>query len=132
VIAFQIGHRPSAANSLLSGMKKGDAAKILWAVRWCIGQSCEPTIASANGRPRNLRATRGSSNGRRGAPDSPVIYSHTPLSNPESGEFTADQPGAPDTVWCTTGQSGVPDQAEVWLHRAKSFPFPLFFLSHCF
>jgi hypothetical protein len=44
-----------------------------------------------------------------GSPDSPVNYSRTPPSNPESGEFTADQPGAPDTVRCTTRQSGVPD-----------------------
>jgi hypothetical protein len=64
-------------------------------------------------------------------PDSPVNYSRTPPSNPESGEFTANQPAPPDTVRCTTGQSGVPDRAEAWLHRAKSFPFPLFF-SHCF
>jgi hypothetical protein len=28
---------------------------------------------------------------------------------PESGLFTGVQPGAPDTVRCTTGQSGVPD-----------------------
>jgi hypothetical protein len=39
-----------------------------------------------------------------------VNYSCTPPSNPKSGgEFTTDQPGAPDTVRCTTGQSGVPD-----------------------
>jgi hypothetical protein len=44
-----------------------------------------------------------------GSPDSPVNYSCMPSSNPESGEFTTDQPGAPDTVWRTTGQSGVPD-----------------------
>jgi hypothetical protein len=40
-----------------------------------------------------------------------VNYSRTPPSNPESGEFTANQPGAPDTVRCTTGQSGAPDQS---------------------
>jgi hypothetical protein len=28
-------------------------------VRWCTGLSGEPTVASANGRPRNPRATRG-------------------------------------------------------------------------
>jgi len=28
---------------------------------------------------------------------------------PESGLFTPSQPGAPDTIRCTTGQSGVPD-----------------------
>jgi hypothetical protein len=59
----------SAANSLLSGIKKGDVAKIHRTVRWCTGLSGEPMVASANGRPRNLRATYGSSNGRRGAPD---------------------------------------------------------------
>jgi hypothetical protein len=62
----------SAANSLLSGMKKGDVAKIHRTVRWCTGLSGEPTVASINDRPRNLRETRGSSNGRQGAPDCPV------------------------------------------------------------
>jgi hypothetical protein len=44
-------------------------------------------------------------------PDSPVNYSCTPPIFPESSLFTGDQPGAPDTVRCTTGQSGVPDRA---------------------
>jgi hypothetical protein len=48
-----------------------------------------------------------------GSPDSPVNYSHTPPLKPESGEFTVDQPGAPDTVWCTTGQFDVPSRAGV-------------------
>jgi hypothetical protein len=47
-------------------------AKIHRTVRWCTGLSGEPTIASANGRPRNLRAMRGISNGQQGAPDCPV------------------------------------------------------------
>ena len=52
--------------------------------------------------------------GQFGAPlDSPVNYSRTPSSNPESGEFALDQPGAPDTVRCTTGQSGMPSRAGV-------------------
>jgi hypothetical protein len=42
-----------------------------------------------------------------------VNYSRTPLLFPESGQFTVGQPGAPDTVWCTTGQSSVPDRAGV-------------------
>jgi hypothetical protein len=68
-------------------------AKIVWPTvgagdRWLTGQSGAP-------------------------PDSPVNYSRTPSSKPESGEFTADQPGAPDTVRCTTGQSGVPSRAGV-------------------
>jgi hypothetical protein len=47
--------------------------------------------------------------GQSGAPlDSPVNYSRTPPIFPESGLFTGGQPGAPDTVRCTTRQSGVP------------------------
>jgi hypothetical protein len=48
--------------------------------------------------------------GQSGAPpDSPVNYSRAPPNSPESGLFTGVQPGAPDTVRCTTEQSGVPD-----------------------
>jgi hypothetical protein len=48
--------------------------------------------------------------GQSGAPpDSPVNYSCTPPQFLESGQFAGVQPGASDTVWCTTGQSGVPD-----------------------
>jgi hypothetical protein len=52
--------------------------------------------------------------GQSGAPpDSPVNYSRTPPNISESGQFAGSQPGAPDTVRCTTGQSGVPDIALV-------------------
>jgi hypothetical protein len=67
--------------------------------------------------------------GQSGAPpDSPVNYSRTPPNFPESGLFTGVQPGAPNTIRCTTGQSGVPDRAELWLYSANSFAF-LFFSS---
>jgi hypothetical protein len=69
----------SAANSSPSGKAKGrrgynspDCPVVQRTVRWCSGLSGEPMVASANGRPRNLHATRGSSNGRQGAPDCPV------------------------------------------------------------
>jgi hypothetical protein len=42
-------------------------------------------------------------------PDSPVNYNRTPPNIPESGQFAGSQPGAPDTVRCTAGQSGVLD-----------------------
>jgi hypothetical protein len=46
--------------------------------------------------------------GQSGAPpDSSVIYSRTSSSSPESGLFTETGPGAPDTVWCTTGHCPV-------------------------
>jgi hypothetical protein len=48
-------------------------------VRWCTGLSDEPTVASANGRPRNLCATRGRANGRQGAPDCLVCTGQCPM-----------------------------------------------------
>jgi hypothetical protein len=41
-------------------------------------------------------------------PDSPVNFSRTPPTNSRERPFHQSQPGAPDTVWCTTGQSGAP------------------------
>ena len=58
-----------------------------------------------------------------GSPDSPVNYSRTLPNFPESGLFMGNQPGAPDTVRCTTGQSGVPDCAESWLLQPSLFLF---------
>ena len=45
----------------------------------CTGLSGEPTVGRANGRPRNLRATRGRANGRKGAPDCPVCTGQCPV-----------------------------------------------------
>jgi hypothetical protein len=72
------------------------------------------TVGSATRHARIARPTVGPADrwliGQSGAPpDSPVNYSRTPPAFPESGLFTRVQPGAPDTVRCTTGQSGVPD-----------------------
>jgi hypothetical protein len=49
------------------------------------------------------------------SPDSPVIYSCVTPSFPEASWFTVGEPGAPDTVRCTTGQSGVPGPSWCWL-----------------
>jgi hypothetical protein len=43
-------------------------------------------------------------------PDSPMNYSGAPLDFPEGDEFDLESPGAPDTVWWHSGQSGAPDQ----------------------
>jgi hypothetical protein len=43
-------------------------------------------------------------------PDSPVNHSAPALKIPEAEEFWAKSPGAPDTVRCSTGQSGALDQ----------------------
>jgi hypothetical protein len=88
---------------------------------WRIGQSSAPCrpLARATRRPRIVRPTIALA--AVGSPDSPVNYSRTPPNSPESGLFTGAQPGTPDTVRCTTGQSSVPDRARLWLHSAKSF-----------
>jgi hypothetical protein len=47
----------------------------------CTGLSGEPTVGQANGRPRDLRGTRGRANGRKGAPDCPVCTGHVRCAN---------------------------------------------------
>jgi hypothetical protein len=95
---------------------------------WRTGQSGAPyrPLARAMRRQRIARPTVALA--AVSSPDSPVNYSRTPPNSPESGLFTGAQPGAPDTVRCTTGQSDVPDRARLWLYSAKSFPilsFPI-------
>jgi hypothetical protein len=91
------------------------------------------TVGAGHASPADCAADRCAGNrwltGQSGAPpDSPMNYSRTPPNFPESGLFTEVQPGAPETVRCTTGQSGVPVRAELWLYSANSFAF-LFFSS---
>jgi hypothetical protein len=69
------------------------------------------TVGSATRRARITRSTVGPADcwltGQSGAPpDSPVIYSRTPPSKSREQPVDRCQPGAPNTVWCTTGQSG--------------------------
>jgi hypothetical protein len=62
-------------------------------------------LARATRRPRIARPTVALA--AIGSPDSPVNYSRTPPNFPESGLFTRVQPGAPDTIRCTTGHCPV-------------------------
>jgi hypothetical protein len=96
-----------------------------------------PTVGAATRRPQISWPTVGAGDrwltGQSGAPpDSPVNYSRTPLSNLESGLFTVAQPGVPDTVRYTTGQSSVSVRAEVWLLTAKFFAIRFLSFRHCF
>jgi hypothetical protein len=73
-----------------------------------------PTVGAGHTSPADCAADRCAGyrwlTGQSGAPpDSPRNYSRKPPIFPESGLFTGVQPGAPNTVRCTTGQSGVPD-----------------------
>jgi hypothetical protein len=69
----------SATNSPLSGNGKGDVAIIHRTVRWCTELSGEPMVASANGRPHNLRATHGLLQRSTSAPDCPVFTGQCPV-----------------------------------------------------
>jgi hypothetical protein len=66
----------SLVNRPLSEIRRRRTAKIHRTVRWCTG---EPTVGRANGRPRNLRVTRGRANGQMGAPDYPVCTGQCPV-----------------------------------------------------
>jgi hypothetical protein len=59
--------------------QRGDVAIIHRTVRWCTRLSDEPTVACANGRPRNLRSTRGLLQRSAGAPDCPVYTGQCPM-----------------------------------------------------
>jgi hypothetical protein len=97
-------------------------------VGWRTGQSGVPNrpLLRATRRPRFAQPTVGADDrwltGQSGAPpDSPVNYSRTPLRFPESSRFTVGQPGAPDTVWCTTGQFGVPGPSRYLVVHSQVF-----------
>jgi hypothetical protein len=49
-------------------------------------------------------------------PDSPVNYSRTSPVNSRERPVRSSQPGAPDTVRCTTGQSSAPRLSRLWLN----------------
>jgi hypothetical protein len=101
---------------------KGDVAIIHRTVRWCTGLFGEPTVASANGRPRNPQATRGSSNGRKEAPDCPV---HQRAQSCNSRlcpiwKAIAHRIGYSSCPW-RTGLSGAPlDRRQVWPSKLGS------------
>jgi hypothetical protein len=61
------------------GNRRRRTAKNHRTVRWCTILFGEPTVVSANGRPRNLRATRGLLQWSAGAPDCPVCTGQCPV-----------------------------------------------------
>src|SRR5688572_31866414 len=72
--------------------------------RWLGHVSCADRAADRwPGRPLAHRTVRCT-------PDSPVNYSRTPSANSRERPLRSRYPGAPDTVRCTTGQSGAPDR----------------------
>ena len=90
------------------------------------GQSGAPFRPLA--RPRVTRGLRGRPLAQPtvGSPDSPVNFSRTPPTKSREQPVDRRQSGAPDTVRCTTGQSGALRLSRVLAARAKSFPFVFF------
>jgi hypothetical protein len=89
------------------------------------------TVGSATRRAWITRPTVGPADcwltGQSGAPpDSPVNYSRTPPSKSREQPVDRRQPGAPDTVRCTTGQSGAPRMRRVLAAQPSLFQFGLF------
>jgi hypothetical protein len=89
------------------------------------------TVGSATRRARITRPTVGPGDcwltGQSGAPpDSPVIYSRTPPSKSREQPVDRRQPGALDTVRCTTGQSGAPRLCRVLAAQPSLFQIGLF------
>jgi hypothetical protein len=87
------------------------------------GQSGAPSRSLA--RPRVSRRSRSRPLAHRTVrctPDSSVNYSRTPLISSREQQVHLSQPGAPDTVRCTTGQSGAPRQSWLWLKQSYLSP----------
>jgi hypothetical protein len=85
------------------------------------------TVGSATRRVRITRPTVGRADcwltGQSGAPpDSPMIYSRTPPSKFREQPVDSRQPGASDTVRCTTGQSGAPRLSRLLAASSQAFP----------
>ena len=63
-------------------------------------------------------------------PDSPVNYSRTPPMKSREQRVRKSQPGALNTVRCTTGQSGAPDRNSLLAVHSQHSPFLLLSVSN--
>jgi hypothetical protein len=123
-VAWRTGHCPVRISFLLCRSRP----LALWS-RWRTGHCPVHTVQSGAPSdrwllPRVARGLRGRPLARPtvGSPDSPVIYSRMPLIASREQPVDRRRPGAPDTVRCTTGQSGAPRPSCLWLNKAISFP----------
>src|SRR5688572_7975805 len=85
--------------------------------RWLGHVSCAESATDRwPGRPLAHRTVRCT-------PDSPVNFSRTPAANSRERLLRPRPPGAPDTVRCTTGQSGAPDRNSLLAVHSQLFSF---------
>jgi hypothetical protein len=124
---------PFIAPRQLGAVESNLGRQFLPSVDWCTGQSgadffpilAQPTVddleplahRTLSGAPIRLlaqpRVTRGLRGRPLAQPNTQVNYSRTPSSSSQERPVDQCQPGAPDTVQCTTGQSGAPRQNRV-------------------
>jgi hypothetical protein len=113
-VACTTGHCPVRI-SFLHWRSRPLALWSRWRIGHCpvhTGQSGAPFRPLA--RPRVSRGSRDRSLAHRTVrctPDSPVNYSRTSLITSREQQVRLSQSGAPDTVRCTTRQSGAPRQS---------------------
>jgi adenylylsulfate kinase-like enzyme len=102
--------RRVSGESAALGNRRRRTAKNHRTVRWCTGLSGEPTVASANGRSCNLRATRGLLQRSVGAPDN-VRFANQPrgatVGYAKFGRRSRTGQSIGPVRWCT-GLSGAP------------------------
>jgi hypothetical protein len=99
-------HCSMSGADLLPKLVQPTVATLAWLAHrtvWCP----QPTVGAGHASPADYTDDRCSGGrwltGQSGAPpNSPVNYSRTPPNSPESGQFAGSQPGAPNTVRCTT------------------------------
>jgi hypothetical protein len=139
---------PFIAPRQLGAVESNSRRQFLPSVAWRTGQSGAPPDTVWCGSPSLFGEADRWHLGAIGAPDSPVplltvgtchasradyandcwltgqsvIYSRTLLIGSREQPVDSRWPGAPDTVWCTTGQSGAPRSSCLWLNKAISFP----------
>jgi hypothetical protein len=99
-------------------------------VRWCTGLSGEPTVASANGRPRDPRATRGPQQRSVGHTTLSGVHrihcpvrQPTPRTNGRMRQIWKEIAHRTTTVtvrWCTGLSGAPPDRRQVWPSKLAS------------
>jgi hypothetical protein len=124
---------PFIAPRQLGAVESNLGRLILPSVDWRTGQSCaHRTLSGARFLSLTGAADRWPPESRwrtghvRCTPDSPMNYSRTSPVNSRERPLRSNQPGAPDTVRCTTGQSGAPRLSRVLAARAKTIPIGFF------
>src|SRR5688572_1374986 len=120
-ICAPLAHRTCPVHTEQSGASSRPLA------RPRVARRSRPTVGPAD---RWLTGQSGAHRTVRCSPDSPVNFSRTPSANSRERPLRPRHPGAPDTVRCTTGQSGAPDRNSLLAVHSQLSSFLLLPVSH--